>query len=311
MARLGRWGFPVRVADELRAYEAAGSLAEELPYWGWLDDGRTCLTRSGELVAVGRVRSRRDRREDTRTDRPRAGTLAEVALGSRSRHAASVPHAPASQPHRESAGQRFGHRVLVGAQPKRVPRRTCAAPQRIRRLVSGSRPALRRRGFAAGTAIAAHPLAEATAERRADLLGLGDRGGRRPVPGDDRRGPLARGRTHARRAARSARGVRAPFRVDEQARHVLGRCDGQRHELAARDLGAGGRAFASDARRRAGDPLLAPLTAGAGAREPAPRPLLPGRGDDGLARMAAVDYRNGSPPDPGARSATTSRGATR
>jgi len=40
----------VRVADELRAYEAAGSLAEELPYWGWLDDGRTCLTRSGELV---------------------------------------------------------------------------------------------------------------------------------------------------------------------------------------------------------------------------------------------------------------------
>ncbi len=45
----------MRVADELRAYEAAGSLAEELPYWGWLDDGRTCLTRSGELIAVGRI----------------------------------------------------------------------------------------------------------------------------------------------------------------------------------------------------------------------------------------------------------------
>jgi len=45
----------VRVADELRAYEAAGSLAEELPYWGWLDDDRTCLTRSGELIAVGRI----------------------------------------------------------------------------------------------------------------------------------------------------------------------------------------------------------------------------------------------------------------
>ena len=40
----------MRVAEELRAYEAAGSLAEELPYWGWLDDGSTCLTRSGELV---------------------------------------------------------------------------------------------------------------------------------------------------------------------------------------------------------------------------------------------------------------------
>ena len=47
----------MRVADELRAYEAAGSLAEELPYWGWLDDDRTCLVRSGELVAAGRIRT--------------------------------------------------------------------------------------------------------------------------------------------------------------------------------------------------------------------------------------------------------------
>ena len=46
----------MRVADELRAHEAAGSLAEELPYWGWLEDGQSCLTRSGELVAAGRIR---------------------------------------------------------------------------------------------------------------------------------------------------------------------------------------------------------------------------------------------------------------
>ena len=46
----------MRVAEELRAYEAAGSLAEELPYWGWLDDGHTCLGRSGELIAAGRIR---------------------------------------------------------------------------------------------------------------------------------------------------------------------------------------------------------------------------------------------------------------
>ena len=45
----------MRVAEELRAHEAAGSLAEELPYWGWLDDGQTCLTRSGELIAAGRL----------------------------------------------------------------------------------------------------------------------------------------------------------------------------------------------------------------------------------------------------------------
>ena len=44
------------MADERRAHEAAGSLAEELPYWGWLGDGRTCLTRSGELIAVARLR---------------------------------------------------------------------------------------------------------------------------------------------------------------------------------------------------------------------------------------------------------------
>ncbi len=45
----------MRVAGERRAYQAAGSLAEELPYWGWLGDDRTCLTRSGELVAAGRI----------------------------------------------------------------------------------------------------------------------------------------------------------------------------------------------------------------------------------------------------------------
>ena len=29
-------------------HHAAGSLADELPYWGWLPDDRTCLTRRGE-----------------------------------------------------------------------------------------------------------------------------------------------------------------------------------------------------------------------------------------------------------------------
>ncbi len=32
----------------------SGSLARELPYWGWVDE-RTCLTRHGELVTVGRL----------------------------------------------------------------------------------------------------------------------------------------------------------------------------------------------------------------------------------------------------------------
>ena len=46
----------MKLTEEAREYEAAGSLAEELPYWGWLPDGRTCLTRSGQLLTLGRLR---------------------------------------------------------------------------------------------------------------------------------------------------------------------------------------------------------------------------------------------------------------
>ena len=45
----------MNVNDELLDFEAAGSLAEQLPYWGWLDDERTCLTRAGELMSLARV----------------------------------------------------------------------------------------------------------------------------------------------------------------------------------------------------------------------------------------------------------------
>ena len=45
----------MNVNDELMDYDAAGSLAEELPWWGWLGDGRTCLTRAGELMSIGRM----------------------------------------------------------------------------------------------------------------------------------------------------------------------------------------------------------------------------------------------------------------
>ena len=45
----------MNIDTELQDYDAAGSLAEELPYWGWLDDERTCLTRAGELMSLARV----------------------------------------------------------------------------------------------------------------------------------------------------------------------------------------------------------------------------------------------------------------
>ena len=39
-----------------KARDQAGALDSEIPHWGWLGDGRTCLTRRGELVAMGRLR---------------------------------------------------------------------------------------------------------------------------------------------------------------------------------------------------------------------------------------------------------------
>ena len=45
----------MNVDNELTDYGAAGSLAEELPWWGWLEDGRSCLTRAGELMTIGRM----------------------------------------------------------------------------------------------------------------------------------------------------------------------------------------------------------------------------------------------------------------
>ena len=34
-----------------KRHEQAGSLAEELPYWAWVDE-RTLLTRQGELLTL-------------------------------------------------------------------------------------------------------------------------------------------------------------------------------------------------------------------------------------------------------------------
>ena len=50
---------PESAAAEFRkARDGAGSLAAEIFCWGWLEDGRTCLTRPGELVTVGRLTPR-------------------------------------------------------------------------------------------------------------------------------------------------------------------------------------------------------------------------------------------------------------
>ena len=40
---------------ERQDFQAAGALADELPYWGWLKSHPFCLTRAGELFAVARM----------------------------------------------------------------------------------------------------------------------------------------------------------------------------------------------------------------------------------------------------------------
>ena len=44
----------MRISAEFRDYEAAGSLAEELPYWGWLEDGHTCQSARASARAPSR-----------------------------------------------------------------------------------------------------------------------------------------------------------------------------------------------------------------------------------------------------------------
>ena len=45
----------MNLVAERAEYDAAGALAEELPWWGYLKDGRTCLTQDGQLLCVGRI----------------------------------------------------------------------------------------------------------------------------------------------------------------------------------------------------------------------------------------------------------------
>ena len=45
----------MNLREETKDFEAAGSLADELPWWGWLPDGECLLGRNGNLIAVGQL----------------------------------------------------------------------------------------------------------------------------------------------------------------------------------------------------------------------------------------------------------------
>ena len=45
----------MNLREESKDFEAAGSLADELPWWGWLPDGECLLGRNGNLIALGQL----------------------------------------------------------------------------------------------------------------------------------------------------------------------------------------------------------------------------------------------------------------
>ena len=178
----------MRVAAELREHAAAGSLAEELPYWGWLADGRSCLTRSGELVTVGRL-------SPAVTDGSSPGEIDRVlgswqrllsGLGPETRLYFHLLRRPFSPPPDDDAGSgitalsRERRRDFLSGRVQRLEAFVAwAHDPRLRRAVEGRRsgPAarlferLRRRDGAAAAYIA--PEIEAAASRFRGIVEAG------------------------------------------------------------------------------------------------------------------------------------------
>ena len=121
----------MRISAELRDHEAAGSLAEELPYWGWLEDGRTCLTRTGELIAAGRLEPAVvDGRSPEQIDRV-LGRWQRLLSGLDADTRLYFYHAPSAGLTRGRGRRRLRHRSGVAAEARvRFSRAAC----------SGSRP---------------------------------------------------------------------------------------------------------------------------------------------------------------------------
>ena len=147
----------VRVAEELRAHEAAGSLAEELPYWGWLDDGRACLTPFG------------------RTDR---GGPAAACRGGR-------PHAGA----RSTACWACGSGCCRGCLRVRASTSTCSAARL--RIASSKRTRTARTSRPSRSGSAARFL-EGRVQRLDAYVVWSHGSGLRPVARSTRSGPFSR-----------------------------------------------------------------------------------------------------------------------
>ena len=63
----------------LREFQEAGSLAQEIPFWGWVDN-RTCLTRGGELFTLARLTPASCHRPNNPTKSPASSSAGRRAL---------------------------------------------------------------------------------------------------------------------------------------------------------------------------------------------------------------------------------------
>ena len=251
----------MRISAELRDHEAAGSLAEELPYWGWLEDGRTCLTRTGELIAAGRlepavVDGRSPEQIDRvlgRWQRLLSGLDADTRLYFYMLRRPSVPEAEdtdgsgivaVSQRKRgaflSGRVQRLGAYLVWSHDPRLRTVADGPTSGRASRLMQWWK---RRRG---GAPTYLRSEIEAAAARFRATVDAG----RALV---EEHTPIE--------MLEPAEASRASLRTDQPSGHGVGRRDGKRYELAARSLGARGGTQSPAARRRAGDPVLAPVPA--------------------------------------------------
>ena len=288
----------MRISAELRDHEAAGSLAEELPYWGWLEDGRTCLTRTGELIAAGRlepavVDGRSPEQIDRvlgRWQRLLSGLDADTRLYFYTLRRPSAPEAADDEASGIVAVSQRNRRAFLSGRVQQLEAYLVwSHDPRLRTVAdgptTGSASRLvhwwKRRRASAPTYLRSE--IEAAAARFRSTVDAGRALVEEHTP-IEMLGPAGASRLLSEL-------INRPGTVWDGATG-----SGMNWRLALSELEAERRAPAP--RRRAGDPLLAPVPARPSLREPAPGALLPGCGDDGLARVAALGDGGGEAPDP-------------
>ena len=253
---------------EIADHHAAGALADELPYWGWLPDERTCLTRRGELVTLARltptvVDGHTPEQLDAvlnRWQRMLSGIDARTRIYFYLlRRPATFPAADTGLSAVADLGQRK-RRAFLASRIQQIETYLawCYDPPPF---YSGDRP---EQSTVVETLRADVDETPAESER-SDLLPRTDRGRGGALSATGRRQPYARRRPHTAGDSVGTRRLPPTRRAGEQARpSTVGWGDRQRLELAAGPQRTRSGAATPAARRRARDSLLALVPAGQG-----------------------------------------------